>query len=220
MWLQHPAIYSRFAKLGCFTMNINNHPIVDELHEEDGGRSRRNNTVCYVGMIDIRRGIVEMMKASELANVELLLAGEFSPITLRQKIMKMKAWSQVKELGKISRKDVARLLSQAQTGLILFHPGPNYTDSQPNKIFEYMSAGIPVIASNFPLWTEIIEKNECGICVDPFNIGEIALAINRIKENPLEAKRMGDNGLKAVKEKYNWELESEKLISLYRILSQ
>ena len=58
-------------------------------------------------------------------------------------------------------------------------------------MFEYMSAGIPVICSNFPLWRDIIEKHQCGICVDPQNSSEIALAIDFLAQNPKEAKVMG-----------------------------
>jgi glycosyltransferase involved in cell wall biosynthesis len=100
-------------------------------------------------------------------------------------------------------------------GLVLFHPQPNHINAQPNKMFEYMSAGIPVIASNFPLWKEIIEGNNCGICVDPLNANEIANAINSIMDNPDQAKLMGENGRRAVEEKYNWEHEAKKLLKIY-----
>ena len=78
-----------------------------------------------------------------------------------------------------------------------------------------MAAGLPVIASNFPLWKEIVEKNKCGICVNPLNPREIAAAINWVLQNPADAAEMGRNGRKAVLEKYNWEAESKKLIKFY-----
>ena len=85
----------------------------------------------------------------------------------------------------------------------------------PNKLFEYMAAGLPVVASNFPLWKEIIEGNECGLCVDPLDPRAIAQAIEHLIINPGEAQRMGENGQRAVLEKYNWEKESVKLLKLY-----
>jgi len=95
------------------------------------------------------------------------------------------------------------------------HPISSYTYAFATKIFEYMASGIPVIASNFPLWEEIIAGNKCGICIDPYNIMEIANAINWLIDNPEQAQLMGENGKRAVVEKYNWECESKKLVKSY-----
>ena len=86
----------------------------------------------------------------------------------------------------------------------------------PVKMFEYMAAGLPVIASNFPLWESIINKYNCGICVNPYSAIEIKNAINEIIENPEKAKEMGDNGRKIAFDKYNWDNEGEKLVKLYQ----
>jgi glycosyltransferase involved in cell wall biosynthesis len=82
-----------------------------------------------------------------------------------------------------------------------------------------MSAGLPVIASSFPLWREIIEGNACGICVDPLDEVAIAKAIEYIVENPYKAQHMGENGLKAVQEKYNWDNQELKLLQMYKALT-
>ena len=87
-------------------------------------------------------------------------------------------------------------------------------------MFEYMAAGIPVVASNFPLWKEIIEENKCGICVEPANVEQISDAVNYLLNNPEEAQRMGANGRKAVEEKYNWNNEAKTLLQLYCDLSE
>ena len=85
-------------------------------------------------------------------------------------------------------------------------------------MFEYMIAELPIIASNFLLWREIVEKNNCGICVNPLDPKEIAEAIEYLIEHPDEARKMGENGRKAVLEKYNWENESKKLLEIYEEL--
>ncbi len=78
-----------------------------------------------------------------------------------------------------------------------------------------MSAGIPVIASDFPLWREILDDNECGICINPLDPQDIASAINYLISHPDVAKRMGENGRRAVREKFNWSIEEKKLIQFY-----
>ena len=83
-------------------------------------------------------------------------------------------------------------------------------------MFEYMAAGIPVISSNFPVWQEIIEDADCGICVDPLKPQEIAEAIDFLVNNPARASEMGRNGRSAIEKKYNWEIEERKLIRFYQ----
>jgi glycosyltransferase involved in cell wall biosynthesis len=78
-----------------------------------------------------------------------------------------------------------------------------------------MSSGIPVIASRFPLWREVVEGNACGLCVDPHSPQEIAEAIDYLARNPAQARRMGENGRQAVLGKYNWKVEESKLMRFY-----
>ena len=71
----------------------------------------------------------------------------------------------------------------------------NHKNAQPNKILEYMSSGLCVIGSNFPLWKEIIEGNQVGICVDPENPNEIINAIRKLIENPKLVEKMSKTEL-------------------------
>lgn len=80
---------------------------------------------------------------------------------------------------------------KATVGFILFYKVPNHMVSSPNKLFEYMAAGMAVIASDIPMWKEIIEKYECGICVDPQNVEQICDAILFMKNNPDKVREMG-----------------------------
>ena len=80
--------------------------------------------------------------------------------------------------------------------------------------------GISVIASDFPLWKEIVERAECGICVGPLEPEEIAEAIQFISEHPAAAEHMGKNGRRAVEERCNWGVEESKLLGLYEKISQ
>lgn len=103
-------------------------------------------------------------------------------------------------------------------GIVTFYPEPNHIHAQPNKIFEYMSAGLPVICSNFVSWQEIIEKNKCGLLVDPMNPAEISAAVKWLLTNKDQAKQMALNGMVAIKSQYNWEIEQNKLLGVYQEL--
>lgn len=210
-----PFIRDRFLRLGCNSVDINNFPILSEVDQPDTAWLNKESAACYVGGIGDIRGIFEMVEAIGQTNVKLLLAGQFSSSSERNQAIGMSGWANVEELGQLTWKEVQQVLSRSIAGLVLYHPVSNHINARPIKMFEYMAAGIPIIASNFPLWREIIEGNKCGICVDPLDSGAIAGAIQWIANHPDEAKRMGKNGQKAAKEKYDWKTEEKKLLTLY-----
>ncbi len=74
--------------------------------------------------------------------------------------------------------------------------------------------------SDFPLWREIVEGAGCGLLVDPLNPEEIANAILWLLERPAEAQAMGKRGREAVRMRYNWSIEAQKLLQMYRELMQ
>jgi glycosyltransferase involved in cell wall biosynthesis len=214
-----PFIKDKFLKINNHVADINNFPILGELFD-DIPFTNKCNQVCYIGGIAKIRGILEMVKAMEFTktNTQLILAGVFGEADIEKEVKSYKGWLQVNELGFIDRQKVKEILSQSIAGLVTLLPTLNYIDSLPIKMFEYMSAGLPVIASNFPLWQQIIEKNNCGICVDPLNPTEISKAIEYLVENPEKAKEMGQNGKIAVEKYYNWTIEEKKLLELYSSL--
>jgi glycosyltransferase involved in cell wall biosynthesis len=213
-----PYIRNRFKKLNPNTIDINNFPLLNEFYSIDL-KNNKENAVCYIGGITKIRGIVELIKSLEYVDTTLHLAGEFESEDLKKEVMQLMGWKKVKYYGYVSREKVREIFTSVNAGIVTFLPELNHINAMPNKLFEYMSASLPVIASNFPLWKEIVEKNNCGICVDPTKPEEIAKAIEYLITHPNEAREMGENGRKAVLEKYNWEKESEKLIEIYTRLT-
>lgn len=215
-----PFIRDKFLDMGINSVDINNYPLLDELTNDGVEWSQKKNQVCYVGGIERKRGIHEMVQAMRLVGTETKfgLGGSFSEANFEQIVKSEISWNKVNELGWLGRNEVRQLLNDSMAGLVTLHPIINYLDSLPVKMFEYMAVGIPVIASDFPFWKQIIEGNECGICVDPLSPQSIATAIDYLVSHPEKAKQMGDNGRKAVYEKYNWDNEEKKLIKFYQNL--
>ena len=212
-----PFINQRFLKLNHKSVNINNFPITSELVLSNSA-DEKENAVCYVGGISRLRGVKQLIEATALANVKLYLAGSFSESDFEQEVKQLPAWKNVIECGQLNRKEVAAVMAKCICGVVTFLPAPNHCNAQPNKMFEYMSASLPVLCSDFPLWREIIKDNGCGVCVDPALPAAIAEGIKRIAGDAIAMVGMGRNGQAAVKEKYNWEAESVKLIDLYNNL--
>jgi glycosyltransferase involved in cell wall biosynthesis len=210
-----PVIDERFKKQKCRTININNYPIMNEFIPTTAKWEERDNSVCYIGGITRVRGIVELIKASGKSQARLELAGKFESEEIKAEIYSMDEWQKVDYYGFIGRERIVEILSKVKAGVVTIHPIPNYLESLPIKMFEYMAAGIPVIASKFPYWQKIYAEGECGLFVDPLSPEQIANAIDWILNNPQEAEQMGKRGRDLVSQKYNWGAEEKKLLKLY-----
>ncbi|WP_209401166.1 glycosyltransferase family 4 protein [Pseudozobellia sp. WGM2] len=211
-------IQKRFLLVNINTTSIHNYPFLKEFPSLDTNWEEKEDVVCYIGGISEVRGNYENIEALALIEKRMLLAGVFLPVTYKSKLIKNKGWKFVDFLGFLNREEIIDVLGKSKVGLVTLHPTINYLDSLPVKMFEYMAAGIPVIASDFKLWKTIIEDEKCGVCVDPLNVKEIASAMKELIENDEKAQLMGANGRKAIKQKYNWESEQEELLKIYKNL--
>jgi glycosyltransferase involved in cell wall biosynthesis len=214
-----PCIRARLARLHPHTVDINNYPLLQEFGEA-ADWDRKAQEVCYVGSISAIRGIRELVRACELLHspARLALVGTFSEPALAREVARSPGWARVQPHGHLDRAGVQQVMRRSMAGLVTLHPVVNYLDALPVKMFEYMAAGLPVIASRFPLWQDIVEGNQCGVCVDPGNPAAIAAAIDHFCRHPHIARRMGENGRRAVHTRYNWRSEADKLAAFYDAL--
>ncbi len=216
-----PAIARRFPKRKAIV--VQNFPIMEEvMHDHPTPIPDRPPNVIYVGEISRQRGICELVRAMSLVpaelNARLILAGKFIPATLESEVRALPGWDRVDFLGWRSRTEILEKLGQSRAGIVLFHPAPNHTESQPAKLFEYMAAALPLIASNFEHWKTIIADQGCGLHADPCDAQSVADAIEKMLRDPAEGERMGRRGQKAVREKFNWSVESATMLKMYERL--
>lgn len=179
--------------------------------------------VLYAGSITSTRGLFEMLEAMQHLQDEktrLTLIGAFAPASLQAEAEQHPGYRYTDFLGYKNRPETLELLAGSRIGLAVLHPIPSFLVSQPTKLYEYMMAGIPFVASDFPLWRQSIGDVSCGLFVNPKDPKAIAEAIRWLLEHPTEAEAMGQRGRQLILERLNWGTEFVKLTGLYRSLCQ
>lgn len=208
-----PIIRDKFLSHQIHSVDINNFPILDELI--DIKPTFQTNTFCYIGLLYETRGIREIIMAIEGLDVKLIIAGKFFDKEFEDEIKSLEGWKKVDFRGFVDREGIKSILEESIAGFVTLHPIPSYVEAYPVKMFEYMSAGIAVISSDFPLYKSFIEESHCGICVDPLNVEDIQNAAVSLCNDKEQAKGIGEEGKKAVRDSYNWEQEEIKLFQVY-----
>ena len=216
-----PFVGRRYATMKVRSGRIENYPIIELAETFERNPQER---VIYLGGMSRMRGLVEVVEAFGIVakrypRWELCLVGSCRPASFEQELKdlakELGIEANVKFIAWVPYEEKERLSSQASMGVITYLPYANNTSCLPNKLFDYMLVGLPVIASDFPLYREVVEPNQCGLIVDPSKPDQIAQAMEYLIEHPQEARQMGENGRRAVVEKYNWEKESRRLLEIY-----
>ena len=173
--------------------------------------------VIHAGGLTEARGITTLAHAVSKTNAKLILCGPFSSPEYQQEILASCPSGQIEYMGTLNREDLFRQYGRSAIGVCTLRAVGQYAllDNMSTKVYEYMQCGLPVVVSNFPCYQYWNEKYHFGICVDPSNEDEIADAIRYLLDHPDEARQMGENGRRAVKEEFNWGVEEKKLLALY-----
>lgn len=215
-----PSIVERLKKINPNVYQITNYPILKDFEDH----RKWQNAICFTGGISPQWMHNHVLHAIENIDIKYIMAGIIEGNYI-ENLKKLPAWGKVDYRGVVKPKEVSEIQQKCLAGVALndyvANVGYKLGSLGNTKLFEYMMSGIPVIATDFILWKEIIEQYKCGICVNPRDTDAIAKAISYIKDHPDKAKQMGDNGRKAVQEQYNWSSQEEILFNMYdNILAQ
>lgn len=218
-----PSLCTRLTQNSRKSTMVTNYPV---WQEDTITPTFENKSVAFTGLVSEIWCIDTLVKAVEpLDEVTVELRSRDVEEPFGSVLRDLPGWKKVNFPGRVPHAEVIKLLSECLCGIALLQEMPNSGGKLGTlgntKIFEYMMVGIPVICTDFILWKQIIDKWQCGICVNPKDENEVRAAIKFLLEHPEEAQRMGQNGRQAIREEFNWEQEEKKLFAFYReILGQ
>jgi len=193
----------------------------------DSGR-KKSPLGIYVGGLYRERGIYELIDAISMlrdrgTEVEMLFVGpgKGNFIDLASSYVKSKGVSDiVRFTGAVPFIEIPRYLRMGDFGVVMDYPERRKLNTVAVKVFEYMSAGLPVIASDLPAYRDVILPSGCGLLADPLDPGDIASTIEKLIRNPRAMEEMGMRGMEAFNKRYSWDIAEAELLSVYRSLGR
>ena len=203
---------------------IGNVPVPD-YWPRDAPPATREPVVIYVGLLSKYRGIETLVDAAPLlkqvvpaARVHLLGSIDWAGVDQRciSRFQERLKEGSIEHLGTVPHEELHRYVTRAAVGWIPWWESPNNVRGIPNKLFEYMAASLPVLVSDFGLISRIVRETGCGLVAKTGDPRDHAEKLAYILTHPEEAAEMGRRGLEAFRTTYNWDVEKEKLLGLYR----
>ncbi|MCX6329730.1 MAG: glycosyltransferase [Bacteroidia bacterium] len=172
------------------------------------------------GGINIDRGGEELIEAMTLIeNVSLIIVGSGDVLQfLKNKVEELNLSNRVKFIPKQPWNELLRYTKSADAGLSLDKDtNLNYRFSLPNKLFDYISAGIPVITSDLPEVKKIVKESGCGIIIQTVTPEEICKAIIKLRDDRVLLNKLKQNAVIA-SGTLNWDRESKKVVDFYKVI--
>ena len=177
--------------------------------------------LLYQGGIQAGRGLDKLIKAVpkfKEGTLVLIGDGRIKPELVKM-VIDMNLQDKVKFLPKVPLSELPEYTRNAYLGFqVLNNTNYNHYSASSNKLFEYLMAGVPVIACDFPEIKRVVEGEETGICIDSHKPEEIAAAVNKLLDNQALRNRFSENCIKASR-LFNWENERELFINVYAKVS-
>ena len=197
---------------------IKNYPILKSAYPHKENWEDEKITLIYAGGLSRIRGLKEMIDALQYVKspVELKLLGPWETAEYERDCMASPGWKKVTFYGMISNDEVYRMLSESHLGIVNFYKEPNHMMAYPNKAFEYMAAGVPLMMSDIPFWQEEFDK--MAYFVNPIKPKEIAEKIEEVIKDRAKMRRKGNIGKDEANKNFSWDAEAKKLFAFYHKL--
>jgi glycosyltransferase involved in cell wall biosynthesis len=220
-------ILARKYRLARRVIVIHNYPKLESY--ASAGSSGDADLAVYVGGLSEERGVWEMVEGLERARKEysglkLLMVGRFIPDSLKEeveaRVRELALSDAIEIVDWVPFERIPEVVKRASIGLSFLRDLPRYRLAVPIKVYEYMAAGIPVIASEFEVVSHLLRKERCGLTAVPGSGASLCEVLLTLVRDRAAAEAMGKQGRRAVEREFNWERESKVLLGGYERLFQ
>lgn len=192
---------------------------------EPGERGHKDRiTICHEGSLRFNRGLKQMIEVMTVLKghygdrVELLIIGDVygeEKKYLKQKLQECELHDTIRCTGWLPYEKVGETIFQADIGIIFMEPTANNMFASPNKLFNYMRYGLPVVSVDLPEISRIISETQCGLIVKDRSVDSLARALSALIDDEIKRHQMGENAKKAVYSQYSWEQMEKRLLRVY-----
>ncbi|MEZ5411896.1 MAG: glycosyltransferase [Acidimicrobiales bacterium] len=217
------AIADRFEQVHPLVFRVRNFASADHFPPPAPVEERRYD-VCFVGVINAVRGAEQMLAIAERSNARVVFAGPCHPPELAARFEAVAATTPSFEFrGPVPHHEAVRIMGDSKLGLLLFQPVPNNVDAQPNKLYEYLAAGTPVLGPHFPRFVDVIgrgttDDDGVGATIDPTSSDDAVAAVRALLADPARLSHLGARARRVFEERFSWETELKELLRAYEAL--
>ncbi len=201
---------------------VSNRPPAARVHASIPKRSTTSGAVrfTYLGLMEMPRGIIDVLEATaalsrESMPLEVDLIGDGRDLELFQSRARALglAAPAVRFLGRLENREALRMLATADVGLVPHHADESWNTTIPNKLFDYMAAGLPVITSDAIPAARVVRETGAGLVYRSQDPADLARCMRACSDPELRA-RLGEAGRRAVQTQHNWEADTAALLDV------
>lgn len=202
---------------------VGNTPPLSRLQELSATRGRPGAKdsleLVYLGLLETPRGIETLLRAVAMRQgrgspMRLTLIGDGRDRGDFERLARTLdlGADRVRFVGTVPNTEALRMLTQADIGIIPHHADESWNSTIPNKLFDYMAAGLPVVASNAKPVERVIHETGCGLVFRDRDPVDMAEALDRLHD-PVTRRGYGEAGREGVARRYNWEADTARLLT-------
>lgn len=182
------------------------------------GLSLSTFKVVHFGSLGIANGAETIIESAKLLKDDnsiefIFIGGGSTENQLREQVVR-NGLKNVRFLGNFPMKQTSEIVNACDVSIVSFKKLPILSTNSPNKLFDSLSAGKPIIVNSSGWTKDLVENYYCGYYVDPDKPSELADKLLLLKNNPSLVRQMGDNARQLAEKKYDKSILTKEVVTV------